>query len=133
MSTKSAEVVRASFTAFADGGLDALAEFWDVDINWRAIEGAPDDVGEMHGMEAMRRYLGEWIEMFDPNVVAEELMDVGDDRVVAVQRVTGHAKVSGVPTELRLAVVYTVRDGKIVRGREYLNPEQALRAVGLRE
>jgi ketosteroid isomerase-like protein len=134
MSQENVEIVRKQLQAFADGGLDAMAEFWDSAINWRAIEGAPDDVGEMLGPEAVRRYLGEWVEMFDNlTVVPEELLDVGDDRVVAVQHVTGRAKASGVETELRLAVVYTVRDGKIVRGREYIDRQQALEAVGLRE
>jgi ketosteroid isomerase-like protein len=102
--------------------------------NWRAIEGGPDDIGEMHGPAAVRRYLQEWVDMFD-NVtnVPEELLDVGDDRVVAVQHATGRAKMSGVETELRYAVVYTVRNGKIVRGREYMDRDQALEAVGLRK
>jgi ketosteroid isomerase-like protein len=127
------EIVRGSLRAFADGGLDALAEFWAADINWRAIEGAPDDVGEMHGPEALRRYFGEWVEIFDDITnVPEELLDVGDDRVVSVQRATGRAKASGVETELRYAVVYTLREG-LVGGREYMDKEQALEAVGLRE
>ena len=33
-----------------------MADFWAADINWRAIEGAPDDVGVMQGPEALRRY-----------------------------------------------------------------------------
>jgi ketosteroid isomerase-like protein len=40
---------------------------------------------------------------------------------------------SGVETELRYAVVYTVRNGNIVRGREYMDRDQALEAVGLRK
>src|SRR5215217_8456210 len=35
--------------------------------------------------------------------------------------------------ELRYAVVYTVRDGKITRGREYIDRTTALEAAGLRE
>jgi ketosteroid isomerase-like protein len=117
-----------------DGGVDAVAEFWDPDITWRPAEGAIDDVGEMHGPEAVRRYIEDWLDMFDDlTVVAEELVDAGDDRVVAVQRMTGRAKVSGIETEIRFSVVYTLRDGKIVQGREYMDKEQALEAVGLRE
>jgi ketosteroid isomerase-like protein len=117
-----------------DGGVDAVAEFWDPDINWRAAEGAIDDVGEMHGPEAVRRYIQDWFDMFDDlTVVAEELVDAGDDRVVAVQRVTGRAKVSGIETEIRFSVVYTLRNGKIVQGCEYLDKEKALEAAGLRE
>jgi ketosteroid isomerase-like protein len=134
MSQENVELVRDSLKASADGDLDATAEFWDADINWRAIEGAPDDVGEMHGPERLRRYLGELLEIFDNvTIVPEELLDLGDDRVVAVLRLAGRAKLSGLETELRFAVVYTLRDGKIVRGREYIDREQALQAVGLSE
>src|SRR4051812_16073045 len=123
MSQENGEIVRDQLKAFADGGLDALAEeFWSADINWRALEGAIDDVGEMHGREAARRYVQDWLDMFDGfTVVPEELLAIGDDRVVAVHRLAGHAKVSGVETTLR----YTVRDGQIVRGREYVDREQA--------
>ena len=132
MPQENVEIVRGSLKAFADGGLEAMAEFWDPDINWRAIEGAPDDVGEMDGAAAVRRYFQEWIDMFDGITnVPQELRDVGDDRVVAAQHATGRAKISGAKTELRYAVVYTVRDGKIVRGREYMELEEALEAVGL--
>src|SRR5215203_2059225 len=134
MSQENVEVVRQMLQAFADGGLDAMAEFWDPDINWRAAEGAVDDVGEMHGPVAVRRYIQDWIDTFDDfSVVAEELRDVADDRVLAIQRLNGRAKLSGTETDLRYAVVNTVRDGKVVRGREYLSLDQALEAVGLAE
>jgi ketosteroid isomerase-like protein len=111
-----------------------MADFWAADINWRAIEGAPDDVGEMQGPEALRRYFQDWIDTFDnTSNVPEELVDLGHDRVLAVQRATGTAKASGVTTELRYAVVYTVRDGKISRAREYIDRATAVEAVGLRE
>jgi ketosteroid isomerase-like protein len=134
MSQEDVEVVRQAFQAFANRGLDAMAEFWDPDIEWRAAEGAVDDVGEMHGPVAVRRYVQDWIDTFDDaSVVVEELRDVGDDRVLAIQRGKGRAKLSGVELDLRYAVVYTVRDGKVVRGREYLSVEDAVEAAGLRE
>ena len=46
---------------------------------------------------------------------------------------TGRAKVSGIETDIRFSVVYTLRDGKIVHGREYMEKEQALESVGLRK
>jgi len=134
MSQESVEVVRDSVRAFAEGGLAAMAQFWAADIDWRAMEGALDDVGEIRGPEALRAYYQDWIDTFDDiAVVAEELRDAGDRRVVATQHVTGRAKASGVETELRYAVVYTVREGQIVRGREYIDLVTALEAVGLRE
>ena len=115
-------------------GLDAAAEFWHPDLNWRAVEGAVDDAGEIHGKEAMRRYAQDWFDTFE-NVtfVPDELLDVGDDRVVAVVHMAGRARLSGIETQLRYTVVCTVRDGKIVRGREYSEKSEALKAVGLEE
>ena len=134
MSQENVEVVGDYLRAFADGGIDAMVEFMDRDVDWRAIEGAPDDVGEMHGREAMRRYIQDWVDMFDDITnVPEELVDLGDDRVLAVQHVTGRAKGSGIETELRYAVVYTLRDGKIVRAREYIDRQQAVEAAGVRD
>jgi len=134
VSQENVEVVREAWKAYADRGLDAMVEFWDPAINWRAAEGAIDDVGELHGPVAVRRYIQDWIDTFDDNSVAvEELRDVGDDRVLSIQRLKGRAKLSGIETEVRYALVSTVRDGKVVRAREYLSVEDALKAAGLEE
>jgi ketosteroid isomerase-like protein len=131
MSQENVEVVRAVFEAWERGGVDAMAEFWDPEIDWRAAEGALDDVGVMRGVDAMRAYVNDWLDNFDDvHFEAEELIDAGD-QVVAMQRVTARAKGSGVETELRYAVVNTIRDGKVVRGREYWTRDEALEAVGL--
>jgi ketosteroid isomerase-like protein len=134
MSRENVEVVRQALQAFADGGVDAMAEFWDPDIVWLAAQGAIDDIGEMHGPVAVRRYIQDWIDTFDDSsVVVDELRDVGDDRVLAIQRVKGRAKLSDIEIDIRYAAVSTVRDGKIVRGQEYLSIDEALAAVGLSE
>jgi ketosteroid isomerase-like protein len=133
MSQANVEIVRDMLGALEHGGVGAMTEFLHPEITWRAIEGAPDDVGEMSGRQAFRRYAQDWFEMFDDfSVVPEELLDVGDGRVVAVQRISGRAKLSGIETELRYAVIYTLRDGKIVGGREYAHRLEAIEAAGLR-
>jgi ketosteroid isomerase-like protein len=100
------------------------------DLDYRAIEGAPDDVGVMRGRDAYIRYLGDWAETFeDFRAEAEEVDAIDDERVLVVGRIAGRARGSGVETEQRVAVLYTVRDGLIVRGREYQSKEEALAAA----
>jgi ketosteroid isomerase-like protein len=133
MSQENVETIRQAFAAFDSEGFDGLAEFWHPDINWRAMEGAPDDVGVFTGHDAMRRYLDDWLEMFDDSrIEVEEFIDAGD-RVVVMQHGSGKSKRTGIPVDMRYAVVYTVQDGKIVRGREYATRDEALKAVGLEE
>ena len=74
------------------------------------------------------------LDMFDDfKVEPMELIDAGEDQIIAVGRISGRAKLSGVETDLTSAALYTIRDGKIARGREYWTKEQALEAAGLRE
>lgn len=134
MSQENVDFVVEYLRSFGDGGVDAVVEFWDPEINYRAAEGAIDDVGEMNGRAAVRRYVQDWVDMFDVLAVgAEEIVDAGDGRVVADLCMTGRAKGSGIATEIRFSVVYTLRDGRIVRAREYMDRDQALEAVGLAE
>jgi ketosteroid isomerase-like protein len=124
------EVVEATWNAFATGGLDAYMERIAPDVSWRAIPGAPDDHGVIEGREAVRAYIEDWMETF-PGItnVPEELEEIDEQRVLSTQLVTGTAGASGIETELRYALVTTVRDGLIVRGREYADREAALAAI----
>jgi ketosteroid isomerase-like protein len=134
VSQENVEIVRRGFTASARGDIDAAAEFWHPEINWRAMEGAPDDVGEMHGIDAARRYVEDWFDTFDDfESVPEEVLALGNDQVLAVIHISGRARSSGIPTEQRYANVSTIRDDKVVRVREYATKADALKAVGMEE
>ena len=117
---------------------DFLAVWSDVilapDVDYRAIEGAPDDVGPIVGRDAMLAYIGEWQEMFEGfGADLEELIDVGPGREIVVWRISGKAKASGVLIDMTFAVDYTIAGGKLVRGREYATKEEALAAVAAAE
>jgi ketosteroid isomerase-like protein len=134
MSEESVEVVREATEALGTRGLDAWAEFLADDIDYRPIEGAPDDHGVMHGRERVRTYLAEWFEMFDGfKIEPTEFIDAGGDEVVMVLQFGGRARLSGVETKQTAAIHYTVRDGKMTRAREYATREEALEAAGLSE
>jgi ketosteroid isomerase-like protein len=134
MSEENVEIVRASAAAFNRGDLDAWLEYWTDDIDYRAVEGAPDEHGPIHGRGALRVYAQDWLDTFDHfRQEPVEQIDAGDDKVIAVFRVSGRAKLSGVETDLTYATLYTFRDGKIERGREYWTRDEALEAAGLRE
>jgi ketosteroid isomerase-like protein len=135
MSQENVEIVREAAAAFNRGDLDAfLDEYWTDEIDYRAVEGALDDRGPIRGRAELRAYWQDWIDTFDDfKVEPLEVIDAGPDQIVAVLRNTGRAKLSGVEADLTFAVVYTLCDGKVARGREYWTKVQALEAAGLSE
>ena len=52
---------------------------------------------------------------------------------MAAGRFHATGKESGVPVEARLAAVFVLSQGKILRGHTYPSREEALEAVGLRD
>ena len=130
MSAAASDVVRSYFRTFESGGVDAAAEFWDPDIEWRAIENAADDTGVIRGHDALRRYYQDWIDtLADLRAEIEEILFETDDRVAVAVRNSGRGRASGAAAEGRYYVACVVRAGRIVSGREYATREQALDGV----
>jgi ketosteroid isomerase-like protein len=130
MATISAsETVRRHFETFAGGGLEEAAKLWDPEIEWRAIEGALDDVGVIRGHDAMWRYYAEWVETIEDLRAEVEILFEDDDVVAALIRNSGRGRVSGVPAAGAYYVACLVRDGRLVAGREYASRQGAIAAA----
>jgi ketosteroid isomerase-like protein len=132
MSQENVEIVRRYYEAYAQGGFDPWMEYWSDDLDHRPAKDGIDDPGPVHGKNAMRKHIRDWIDTFDDFwFEAVELIDAGQDTVVAVERFGGRAKLSGVETDQTSGVVLTIREGKIARCREYATRAEALEAAGL--
>lgn len=117
-------------SAFTADGADAAARFWSPDITWRAVEGAPDDVGEMRGPDRVRRYLADWSESFgDITVEPTHVLDLGGGRVIATLKLCARGRTSGVEATLEFAALYEVRNHLIASVREYASAERAIAAA----
>jgi ketosteroid isomerase-like protein len=128
MSSEALTVVRAFFDAVGDAN---LAEHLDPEVVWFGTRGGLDESRVMRGPQAVLDYLREiqdaW-ESFDVEV--ERLLESGDS-VVVFMREKAHARQGGVELQDNTAMILTVRNGKIVEMRGYLDRDEALRAAGL--
>jgi ketosteroid isomerase-like protein len=132
MSGENVETVRLAYEALSNRGLDEFLACWADDLDHLVIRGAPDDRGPIHGRDAMRAYIEDWIETFDDfQIQPLELIDAGDERVVGILRFGGRAKLSGVATDQTFGTIFSIREGKIWQGREYATRVEALEAAGL--
>lgn len=83
------------------------------------------------GHEDTREGIRELDEAFaELQVEQSEVRDLGE-RVLAIGHLRGRGKESGARTESAIAWMVEFKSGKVVRVREYLDPKQALEAVGL--
>jgi ketosteroid isomerase-like protein len=97
-------------------------------------EYAPGLRSVYRGREGFVQFMRTWSEDFeDWSIRPEKLIDVGDDRVVALvhQRATG--KASGVQVDLHMAFIFDLKEGRVIRVRTFIDPAEALKAVGMSE
>ncbi len=105
MSQENVEIVLDAAAAYNRGDLATWLEYFTDDIDHRAAEGALDDDGPIHGKEALRAYVQDWLDLFDDvGVEPVDVIDAGEATVIAVLRMSGRAKLSGVETDLTYAV-----------------------------
>jgi ketosteroid isomerase-like protein len=131
MPTDKAEVVRRLYRAMDSRDIDAIAELADPDAEW-----VPDSrVGEgpVRGRENVIAFFLDRAEMFGDIRTELERLWEKDDQVLAFIQVTGEGRASGAGFDIRIAHLWTLRDGVLVRGQGYGNRREALEAIGLSE
>ena len=85
------------------------------------------------GAEGADDFFAEWGSAWDDwEVEIEALHDLGD-KVLAIVKQRGTSKLSRVPAEMQMAMLWTFCDGKEARMDMYSDLSEALKAVGLEE
>lgn len=132
MSQRDVEIVRQSNALSGAGDRNGALETLTPDIEWIVAREHPD-ARRLVGREAVAAYWAEWEETLpDMRLELHQVLDAGD-RVVGIGTVSGTGAGSGADVRVPLAIVFAVRDGLIARAEEYLDPADALKAVGLEE
>ena len=85
------------------------------------------------GHQGVRKGVRELEEAFSEIQAQQtEIRDLGE-RVVAIGYLRGRGTESGAITESAIAWIVEFKTDKVIRVREYLDPQKALEAVGLGE
>jgi ketosteroid isomerase-like protein len=61
----------------------------------------------------------------------DRFLDAGKDQVLHLYRIVGRGRTSGVSVHQDIAILWTLRAGKVVRGKVFLDQADALEAAGL--
>lgn len=130
MSHQNVEVVGRTLEAAGRQDWAALAAELDpkVEIEDRDIP----DADEYRGRDGFFTWLERWGSSWESWRIEDvELRAAGDDTVVALFRMTATGKGSGIEMTRADAIVYGLREGKIVKVVYYNDQSEALEAAGM--
>ena len=115
---------------------ETYAESFDplIEVAWPGERTYPDVPQHMHGGQTVvafaEQYRERWAELTAEPV---EVIEIGEDRIVALVRQSGRGRQSGIPIEIHFFAIYTLRDGKLRKVEYFRHREEALEAARLRE
>ena len=135
MSRANVEVALRAREAFNRRDFDALESYSHEDLEFVSALTAVDAEGAAYrGLKTWESYFEVMDQSWkDWQVEDFEVFDAGEDRVVSTFRLVGTGRHSGATVDQAAGITYRIRDGKLWRMRSYLDPQEALEAVGLRE
>jgi uncharacterized protein len=133
MSEDNVEIVRRAYEAFNRGDLDGMVADFAPEFEYVASGAVPGTRGVHPGTEGFRQYTeGFWGEFDDAHIEVHELTEARD-QVLASVTFRGRGKQSGVEASWDIWQLWTLRDGKNVRGEGFPSRDEALKAAGLSE
>jgi ketosteroid isomerase-like protein len=132
MSAENIELVRAATEAMQRGDAEGALAALDPEIEWHATVGGVDEGRVARGHDEVVQGFLDYFEVWERiELRAEEYIDAGGEEVVVFFHEVAKGRKSGIVVETDTGTINTVRDGKIVRVRSYMDRDEALRAAGL--
>ena len=130
MSRENLEIVLDGYARYNAGERTPQLWFRHPDAEYHVARDDPDSAVH-RGIDAIRRQFASWEEAY-PDLRVEVLdARANGDQVFLWVRFVGHGAISGIPLEMELAHLYTMRDAKAAKVVEYMDRDEALAAVGL--
>jgi ketosteroid isomerase-like protein len=129
MSQDNVEIVRRLYRALNARDFETIAELAHQDAEW-----IPDwRVGEgpVRGVENVIRFFTEQGEMLaEVRVEPEHFWETGN-KVVVFVHATGRGRASDAPFDIRIAHLWTLKGGVVVRGEGFADRDEGLKVAGL--
>jgi ketosteroid isomerase-like protein len=132
VTSSAAEVVRELAAAINADDVQGLARLLDSDVVQYGTRGGVDQGRIVRGREAVLAYWEEIGEAWESQTFEPEQVLEGDGVVVALWHETAQIRDSDLEVESSTASLIKVRGGRVVEMRGYMDPDEALRAAGLK-
>jgi|SRR6266851_4315661 len=113
-------IMQRGYDAFNTGDMNTLTEVFDESAVWH-LPGRGRFAGDYQGREATLAYFGQLAQETEGTFRAklERLLADGEDRVIGMQR--SSADRDGKHLDVGNCIVFQLRDGRIIDGREHFH------------
>ena len=133
MSQENVEIIRRVLQAASCGDVAAAKDLTGPDIQLDSVFGSVEG-GWYQGHSGIERWFADvadtW-EMFEQT--PERFIEIDQQRTIALTRVRGKGRGSGIEIGEHTASIWTVRDGRVVGIETHRSLDEALEAAGLSE
>jgi ketosteroid isomerase-like protein len=130
MSQENVEIVRRAMDAFNARDRERLLSLMDPEIEYRSAT----EQKTYRGIAGVVQYRADVdAVMEDFHTDEDRFLEVGKDRVLHLYRILGRGAGSGVPVSRRNAILWQLRNGKLLEGQVYLDQREAFEAACLSE
>ena len=130
--TEAVIALRGAYAAFNRGDIDTAVEPLDPQIEWTEPAEFPGG-GTWHGRDAVKRYLAQSRAPWAEGSSEPERFIASGNRIVVFVHARFRLKGSNEWGDVKLADVYTIRDGKAIQMRAFADRQEALHWVGIKE
>ena len=128
-------IIRTLFGAFFRRDVEVMEALMSPVVEWdstRMAEALPELAGIHRGPEGTRAFWGGWLSSWQDLRFDYELRGANEQVVALISNQRQWGRHSGVETEFQpYSWLYTLRDGRVVKGCWYPDHESALEAAGL--
>ena len=133
MSQENVEVVRAMNEAFDQGDIEGALAKLHPEIEWHGTKGGLDEGRIARGHREVIAAFVEALEAWErQSLETTDYFDAGDQVVVFFHEVA-KGRESGAVVETDTGVIFTVKDGRIVRVDPFMDQDEALKEAGIAE
>ena len=133
MESRNVEVVQNAYAAFLRGDVEGVLALVDDNVDWHGVkgtEGVAPHSGPRKGRAAVQEFFRQVAESTEFTRFEPREFIAQGDQVAVVGEYSARVKGTGRSIASDWVMVFTLRDGRVVRFREWTDSAQLVRAYG---
>lgn len=133
MSRENVEIMRRAYATLIEQGVEAILPFADPAFEATTPPSLASEPDTYRGHEGVRRFFSSFGDAMEGVYLEGVEFTPAGDKVLVESKLHARGRTTGIETEQRAFLVWTLRDGLVTRVETFPEEGPALEAAGLRE